>query len=111
MNALVIRLSCPRQQRGRVLRNLRAKGWNGEASAVSGQQELLARIRPGMSIEFRQGDAPPTQIMPANRVTVDLNVHHHCIRLLDPSDLSKLYPVAEPCREIGSKRIGAQVAG
>ena len=48
-----------------------------------------------MAVEFGQRNASPMQVVAADGIAVDLNVHDHDIRLLDAADLSQLDAVTE----------------
>ena len=85
---------------------------NGEGSAgLPVKHELLAGIGPAMTVEFRQRNAAPVQIKPANVVALDLHMHHHGIRLLDLSNLAQLHVVAESGGKVSPEGISAQITG
>ena len=64
-----------------------------------------------MPVELRQGYSAPMQIVKSGLVSIDLNVHHHGVRLLNLADLSELDVIAETGRKIRAVGISAEVAG
>src|SRR5580693_539845 len=59
------------------------------------EHELLAGVRPAMTIELREGHPAPVEVISAKIVAFDLHMHHHRIRLLNLSNLAQLHAVAE----------------
>ena len=73
------------------------------------QWELDFGSRPDVSIEVGERDSSPVQVVSSGLVAFDLDVHHDRIGLLNLSDLSQSYGIAESRCEICSIRVSAQV--
>ncbi len=74
------------------------------------QNELVARAGPGVAVEIGKRDAAPMQVVAADRVAVDLDVHDDGVGLLDLADLAQLDVIAEAGGEVGAEGVAAQVS-